>query len=419
MTVRFRMPQLDGLRLPTFITGAAWIYGGQMVRGGFTLIVAAVGARLLSVQDYGLFSFTISFFSWVALLVEGGVATSSARLISLTERREWDGLMSAFATIFMLLAGSAAIAITLGAGPLARLFGLPVETILRVCAVPGIGIMWLTSLRILLPAVDRPRLIAYLEAAPWIITTAALCTVGLWLRSALAFSFFFTLANLVSGLWVVFSIARIRRPEGAEIRKTLHQMRIFGFAMYGARLVSTGGFIMDVPLLALFLHDTRLVAYYSMSKSLAAPLAIVGQSISTALFRKFAASDRVDRKVMILVLASTLALAAAYVVASPLVVAVVLPKTYAPIVPYLLIWVATMTFQSLYQPPMMFLQAHGRGRSLALLSFLFGLTAVVGYATLIPRLQVTGACLAALMAVLVWTAGSWLIYLRYRGAIRA
>jgi O-antigen/teichoic acid export membrane protein len=186
--------------------------------------------------------------------------------------------------------------------------------------------------------------------------------------------------------------------------------------VYGSRLVSTGGFILDIPLLALFLHDTHAIAFYSMAKSLSAPLAVVGQSISTALFRQFAGADRIGRNVIVMVSATTLVLAIGYIVLARPIIHFLLPPTYSAIYGYLMLWTVTTCLQSLYQLPTNYLQAQGMGGTLGILSASFGLSAALGYVLLIPRFGIWGACISALIAVAIWTGGSWFFYFRVTAA---
>jgi O-antigen/teichoic acid export membrane protein len=153
-----------------------------------------------------------------------------------------------------------------------------------------------------------------------------------------------------------------------------------------------------------------------MAKSLSAPLAVVGQSISTALFRQFAGADRIGRNVIVMVSATTLVLAIGYIVLARPIIHFLLPPTYSAIYGYLMLWTVTTCLQSLYQLPTNYLQAQGMGGTLGILSASFGLSAALGYVLLIPRFGIWGACISALIAVAIWTGGSWFFYFRVTAA---
>lgn len=403
---------LGRVPLPTYLQGAAWIYAAQIIRGGLALVVVTLASHLLPISEFGVFSFVQNFFLWIALFVEMGIGSAAARVLSLEPESEWNKTLSAFTLVFGAISLVASLLIFVCAGLTAKFFHLPLRETLMACALPGLGVLWLTALRLLLPSLERARAIAFLEAAPWAIMCLAIILIGPHARTAMAFSLIFVSSYLVSIVGLMFSLLRAFRPDWAEVRSLLRVGKSFGLAVYGSRLVSTGGFILDIPLLALFLHDTKAIAFYSMAKSLSAPLAVVGQSIATALFRRFAGAARIGRNAILMVCGVTAVLALGYIALAKPVIHLLLPPAYQGIYGYLMLWTLTTSLQSLYQLPTNYLQAQGKGGTLGLLSASFGISAALSYLMLIPRFGVWGACMSALIAVAIWTVGSWFFYAR-------
>lgn len=398
----------------TLLKSSAWIYGAQISRGVLMLVVVTIASRVLTTDDFGIFSFIQNFFVWTALVAELGFAIATARILTQSDIADRRIYLDAFIGTFITLSCIGAGLIYIASDFVGSLFALRVGPGLALCALSGTGVLWLTALREVLPAMEKSRTIAVLEAAPWVLVLIGIVTVGSSVATGEFFALIYTSSYFLVAIAILWQLGFSGRVSAGALRTLFCEVRAFGQSVYWARLVGTGGFILDVPLLAYFTGDATAVAFYAMAKALTTPLAMIGQSMSTAMFYRFSRSARVPMQVILIVFAATTLGGLGYLVLGELLIRLVLPEQYGVIFPYMMIWVLTAWLQSLYQLPTMFLRARGYGKSIRNLAMIFGAAGAILYFALIPQWQVLGACFAALFAAAIWTGGSWFIYLQKR-----
>lgn len=390
--------------------------GAHAVRGIAALATMLLLSWQVPVGDVGLFAFAQNYFMWGALLAECGVAISTCRRLSIAKIDDQPRIYSSFLLLFALLAAVFTLITIIAAPWLGELSGLPVTPILVICAIPGIGVLWQASLREILPALTAVRHIALLEAGPWLLCIAILSAskFGLFQLTALTAVLAFTCSLSIVTILTSFLLRFPFQPRRKDVRETIRVANSFGLHVYLGRLVGTGGFILDIPLIGILTHDSKPLALYALAKSLAAPLGLIGQSISTYLFRDLATSPQLPRYAIVVSFGLCLAATLGYVAFAPLAITFLLPPAYHAIVPYLAIWVISFAVQSQYQLPTAWLRARGHGKSMRMLALIFGGVAAIGYIVLIPLAGVMGAAIAACLASLFWLLGSIFFYRKFR-----
>ena len=178
------------------------------------------------------------------------------------------------------------------------------------------------------------------------------------------------------------------------------------------RLVGSSMFNIDRMLIAYFLTSAA-VGYYALAFSLVAPITLGVQSIAIAGYAKLARSPEVPRN---LLYASLGWLAASGVLGYVLIIVFVerfLPA-YRPTLGIVLPAVLTAVALGVIALFNQFLSAHGRGRTLRRISFVFAIANLSLYFALIPLAGIKGGAYASLATVMVPLAGVLIAYRRYR-----
>lgn len=409
--IQFPLPQVGGL----FRSGGL-LLAAHSIRGVAALATMLLLSWQVPVGDVGLFAFAQNYFLWGALLAECGVAISTCRRLSVASVDDQPRIYTSFLVLFAMVAAGFTV-VTLAAAPwIGKISDLPVAPILVTCAIPGIGVLWQAALREILPGLRAVRQIALLEAGPWLLCIAILSASRFGLfhltasRAVLAFTCSLSLITIVTSFLLHFRF----QPNRADVQQTIRVVKSFGLHVYVGRLVGTGGFILDIPLIGVLTHDSKALALYALAKSLAAPLGLIGQSISTSLFRELATSSRVPRYAIVISFTLCLAATLGYAVLGQLAITFLLPPAYHGIGPYLAVWVLCFAVQSQYQLPTAWLRARGHGKSMRSLAIIFGLVAAFGYIVLIPFAGVMGAAIAACLASIFWLVASIVFYRKLR-----
>ena len=399
------------------ISGAVSVGGSQVVSIGAAFGVTVVLARWLAPADYGVYALVVALLLWIGNFSEIGFFSAASRLLAHcdreAERRELIGacLMVAVALFVVFDALAAATA------PF-------VDSVFHVRAGRGLlyaapvagGLALEMAVQYLCQGARRSKLLATRNMIARPLTLVLV--IGAHLLGVLTVAFAcwaFALGSTV-GACIVF--ARLR-PTHSRLREAWSAIRsemrrANDGAMYVGRVVGSSLFNIDRMLIAYFLTSTA-VGYYALAFSLVAPITLGVQSIAIAGYANLARSREIPRHMLYM--------CAGWLVGSGLLgfalITVFIERflpAYRPSLGILVPALLTAVVLGIVALFNQFLSAHGRGRTLRHISFVFAISNLSLYFALIPLAGIKGGAYASLATVMVPLAGNLIAYRRYREA---
>lgn len=367
----------------------------QLANAALGIVVYGLLARLLSVEDFGRYSFVISIVLFASAFFDFGAASSGMRLAAVTEdagrQRANAGLLFGVALLLGLLFAVALAGLSFGVAPL---YGSEAGRLLLLTAplmvfyplqemvisfAQGSNRMSLLSLQQVLP---RVLLIAALVALPALVAMSTM--------RALAVTF---LGIAVSAL----AIAAVNRPLfrnwPAVLPAFRGELREFGRQVYVGRMVDglTAG--ADRLLIAWFSGMAPL-AMYSVAVTMTMPIGMMSRAMSGSAYRSFAGSDRIPRTLLaanaVWCIGGSVALLIACEYLIPLFFTASYERSLA-VLPYL---AAGGALAGLNMPFHAFLAARRQGRAIRVMSVTTSTVNVVANIALVPLFSVVGAGIA-------------------------
>jgi O-antigen/teichoic acid export membrane protein len=392
-------------------------YGAYLIGGGVSYLLALFLARRLGPESFGELSFAINTVTLSALVFECGWSIGAGRRMAVeNDPGKIRELAGAVLLVVLLLGLVYWLCLEATAGWIDLLFGSNVRTIVHANGPLLIGFLAAYMLRQISEWAHLVAGMAIFQTLPWLIYLS-IAAVGArlgWLTSQTAIRAY-AIGTIVSSLVV----ALLLRPDFRNIRGSLSQIRTqvstFGLHIYLNRLIGTGAFMLDIPILMYF-HGRQEVSLYAVSKTLAAPVALLSTSMGDIVARDMARQKEISPRLIRINAACLLLAGGLMAIAGPLLVRWFFSNSYEPAIPMLYVQLAAVVIAGLYMPYNRFLVAQGKGKLVLRLSIIFALSNLVSMALLIPHLGGIGATWANISVNAVWLL---MCYGSYRHLLRS
>lgn len=398
------------------ISGAASVASSQLISMGAAFGVTVLLARWLAPATYGVYALVVALLLWIGNFSEIGVFSAASRLLAHSDdvaaRRALVGTCLVVAIALFVLFGALVAALA----PFAdSVFDVEASRALLFAAPVAGGLALEIAVQYLCQGARRSTLLASRNMIARPLTLVLVVSAHLLGVLTVTFACWaFALGSTV-GACVVF--ARLRPTLGrwregwAAIR--VEMRRASDGAMYVGRVVGSSLFNIDRMLIAYFLTSAA-VGYYALAFSLVAPITLGVQSIAIAGYAKLARSRDIPRNLLYLSVGWLLVSGPLGYVLITLFIDRFLPA-YRPALSILVPAVLTAVVLGIVALFNQFFTAHGHGRTLRRISFVFAIANLSLYFVLIPLAGIEGAAYASLATVMVPLAGNLIAYRRYTG----
>ena len=398
---------------------AALFTGSNVLVSGIGLVVKVLLARSLAPEDFGAYSFAVSFLLFAALFFDFGIFLPAARLAALAQGAESRQVIGSALLLYVPVAavfGATIVGLSFGVD---AWFNVEVGDALLVAAPLALAYP-LAHLSVpLAQGLDRLNASSASAAVGHVLFLGAVVilvyadsvdvTVVLALRGV---SLLVSGAILVAWLRPSFTRARL------HARRLLRDARSYGFQVYVGRVLSVGTYQMDVLMLAVY-ADPASVGYYALAGALAYALGLPVLGMATALFPRMATADVLEARWIVLSAAiGAVMFAGAALAAGPLI-ALVFPPGYAPVAALVLPLVAAEAVRGVTSMYNAYLSAHGMGRELRNAALVLTGSNVALNVALIPPFGASGAAWASLLALVANLAAHVVAYRRSHGVLRS
>jgi len=153
-------------------------------------------------------------------------------------------------------------------------------------------------------------------------------------------------------------------------------------------------------ILILFFSDTTKVGFYSLAVTFASPMFMLSGSLSTALFKDFAHTKKIPKRVIYINFLWLLSCCIGIVTLGKYVVPLLSSEKFLKSLPILNILAFANFFRGMTQPYNRFLGANGQGKALRNSALVLTVCNLLGNLTLIPMYAAIGAAYASLFALM-------------------
>ena len=394
------------------------LFVGQVLGMVAAFLSYLLVARLLGAQDFGRFMFLYSVFTYIGMFFEAGTSIATGRLLALSnDQSEQQQLVGTWLALFGGLAATYCATLLLSVFWIDRVFQFHVGRTLAFCSLPAIGLPWQNALREILQGLGAHLRLCFLLVAPWSFFLLGLSALKLSGQFSLfSVALLLTASFFLTGLVISITLKPKLPRQGMRGSPVWNETKRFGVHAFVGRLMGTGTYQLDTPLIAFFVRDPASVGFYGLAKGMTAPIALLTWSMGVASYRKLANVRRLSRETIwlgtLLLLTACLGMG---LLGKPIVLGL-LSKGYSGVLPLLYLWIGVAFIQGSYQFPNIFLSARGEGVILRTMAIWFSIANLILNFSLIPLWGTIGATIASGSAYLLWLTLCIFYYSRVTGA---
>jgi O-antigen/teichoic acid export membrane protein len=378
---------------------AAGFAGASLFANLLAVVATAVLTRNLSTEDFGSYSFAVSFLFFVALFFEFGLFLPAARLAAVSEPHERREVIGAALVAYLPVGLAFSVTVFVLSFWLDDWFNVDAGTAVRIAAFPAIAFPFSFVLQQLAQGLGRLHIAStatvLAQLVLLVLLVAQVSVDGLDTTRALVLR---SVGLLVAGCAAAVALRPLFRHGVQWAGVLLRHAREWGFHVFVGRVLSIGTYNMDVLMLGIW-ADSRSVGLYALAGAIATASGFPVVGLASALFGQMARARAIERRWLALSVAIGVpCMLLAWLLAGP-VIRTFFSARYAaaatlvfPLALAQLVRGVTGIFNT-------FLSAHGRGPDLRNAGLVLTGSNVAFNFALIPPFGASGAAWASLLAL--------------------
>ncbi len=382
-----------------FKNNSILLYAGMLTNVVLGYAVTKVNTTFLSVESFGVLTLFINIILFSRVFFSAGVFESSTRLLAVeTDERTISELFGSTILLTLVLGIVFSIAVGLGSLFIDRLLQIKTAFLLRLFWPLAFVLLLQTMLQIVLRGMGRIRLLSlyfFSGRLFYLIMLGALWYANRFTLQNVALSYLLAIGLTV----LLFSI--LPAPAFKHIRTHMRTIRRevleYGRHLYAANLLTAFFYHSDKLLLAYFL-DARQLGYYALAFTLSAPIPYFSNALSTSAFRSFAQETGIPKRKLRINALYVAAATAILLLFNRFIVETLFSADFAPARPAFIILTLAFAVNALSVPYTMYFKAQKRGKEIRNITLFSQIVFLAANILFIPRLGITGAAWAALMA---------------------
>lgn len=383
--------------------------------GGVLLGVLAsiVNTRFLDPADYGDVRYVQNIINFVATFLIFGYFLSGARLMALSDDRQYVGRVKGMMIIILALA---CIVLSIA---------MPVNYFLHTDR-PAVALLFLVSM----PVCFYPLLLNYIDQTAQgdnqigHLAAARILPYLVYVPIGYAFYTYYgaTPTKMVLLQWGIYSAIYIgiiiaTKPLFRKLKpiwkKLNEQNRSYGIQLYIGSLVMVSTNYLAGISLGYFNKDNSEVGFYTLALTVTTPLAALPAIVGTAYFKKFAKQSSIPTKVILYTVALTATSCILFILLIHPIVEFLYSERYAVVGTYASILSIGFCIHGLGDMFNRYLCSHGQGVSVRNASIANGVFKVLGHTGLVALFNTNGAIATTIICDVVYFSCLIYYYIRF------
>lgn len=374
------------------------LYLSQIIALFLGVFTGIINTRVLGPEGYGILAFFLAITSFTVLFFRFGFFSASGLLIAQAkEERKERELAGASIIIAFLIGISYSFFILILSFFVDDLFHTNIGWILRYTSFMLIALPF----TFLIPQVGRgTNKIERMSLFNVIPKVIYLLGALMLLKIIQIEPFHFILLSIFSTIVSVFVVMHSFHPLFNNIRENLKEIwkknKEYGFHLYLGQIADQSTYQLDGIFITYFVNTTQL-GFYSLAMTITTPMVGLSQALSMSLFKGFVDMERIPKKVIYYNFLWLAACVAGLTIFGKFIVVLLFTEKFLPTVPLILPLALAHFFQGMYQPYMMFISAHEKGKWMRNMSFIMSMVNFLGNIILIPIWGAYGAAVASVI----------------------
>ena len=396
------------------------LYSSMILNIVLGIIISIITTRYMGPKEYGVFTFLVNLLSIVPVLFTFGVFIAVQRLVAQNKNDRIRKELLGAVLVYTLVSSFLMTIIIFGYSFIDDvLYKNNMGIIIRILSPLVIIYQLQTCLENYLAGDNEIESLSINRTGPKIIFLFFLFLI-ITLTTKKLEAFYFNIIQM-SGMLAVYIFTVIKlKPQFGNLKKSLsiifHEVKVYGIHEYT-------GTIFDVftdriaAFTILFFLTSKEVGFYSLSCTIAAPLALISGVVGTTFYKDFANSNTLPSKPTKVTIALSVASLIAFLLIIGKVILLFYSKAYVNVIHLTYITAFGFTLWGIADYVNRFLGSHGLGKEMRNAAFLVGVTNVVGFTGLVFLFGVMGAAITKLLAGAVYLSAMVYFYFKKREVI--
>lgn len=385
----------------TILRQSGVLFIAQLVNALLGLAITIANTRLLSVDDFGFFSFITSTILFVGWFFDFGLFSAGSRLMAVIPDSAERGDERKLAGAMVVLTGGVSIVFGLSIALVSifidRIFTSHIGAYLLLLAPLAALFPFQGMLTLLFRGSNEIGKLAVLTILPRFFYCCAVGAVVVTGRFSLHLSLVLYFGALTLAMFAVTAAAKPDFTDVlARIRYIFKETREYGIHIYSGTIVDNLTTGSDKLLLSYVLGATS-VGYYSVAQTIVLPISMFARAMGTSIFKLFASLERIPRNIFIINSVWIGGLAVIVIFGNQWIIRSVFSEKYDAVHDIVPILACGMIFSGWNQIYHNYFSARRLGKYMRNISVTTSTVNVLADIALIPFLGLMGAAIADLM----------------------
>jgi O-antigen/teichoic acid export membrane protein len=375
------------------------LYIAMLLNVALGYIITKINTNFLTLTEFGMYSLFINTILFSRVFFSFGLFETTARIVAIEKNfmviREYYAANLIFALILGVLLNITILFLSVFFD---NIFEIHIGSLLFIFSPFVFAILLQIMIQTVLRGFNYIGMLSTYTLMPrlvYILSLAALISLRKFNLNTTTGAFLLTL------LGVCLIYAFLLKPRFNQLKERfnslLSEIKNFGSNLYIANIFTAFSFHIDKLILALFI-DAKQLAYYSLAFTLTAPIPYFSNALSTSAFKNFAQYTSIPKRHLYLNFIYTIAVSILLIIFRKFIVVSLFSDRFLPSISSFIILTIAFALNALSVPYTMFFKAQGKGKEIRNITFYVQILFISANLILIPKIGITGAAIAVLMA---------------------
>ena len=392
---RYIFKNLSGLQLRK----TTILYIAMLLNVVLGYVITKINTKFLSLAEFGMYSLFMNTILFSRAFFSFGVYETTAKIIAVENNiqinREFYGANLVLSLVLGLFLN---ITIWILSLFFDEIFEIHIGNFLSSFSPFIIAVLLQTMIQTVLRGFNYMGVLTTFTIMPrfvYILTMSILITLGSFNLSTTTGGFLLTLLGVC--LIYVFYLRPRFNQLLERLKELLFEIKNFGSNLYFANIFTAFTLYVDKIILAFYI-DANQLAYYSLAYTLAAPIPYFSNALSTSGFKTFAQYSYIPKRHLYLNLLYVTVISVLIIIFRKLIIVSFFSEQFLPSIVSFIILTIAFALNALSVPYTMFFKAQGKGKEIRNITFYVQILFISLNLILIPKIGITGAAFAVLLA---------------------
>jgi O-antigen/teichoic acid export membrane protein len=381
------------------------LYASMILNIILGMIISILTTRYLGPKEYGIFQYLVNLLSIIPILFTLGVFIATQKLVAHNKYENLKKELLGAVLVYTLISSIIMSIILIGYSFFDDiLYKTNLGGIIRILSPWVIVYQLQICLENYLAGDNKIQTLSLNRTGPKLFFLFLLFLIITFSAKKLD-AFYFNIIQLF-GMIIIYGYTIIKlKPQFSHLKNSFsiiyHEVKVYGIHEYTGTLFDV--FTDKIASFSiLYFLTSKEVGFYSLSCTVAGPLALISGVVGTTLYKDFANSKFLPSKPTKVTIAISIVSLIAFLLIIDKVFIIFYSKAYSNVINLTYVTAFAFTLWGIADYVNRFMGAHGFGKEMRNAAFIIGISNVLGFVGLVYLFGVMGAAITKLLASIIY-----------------